>query len=256
MDPRSIADDLIVAERERKPIPAFSDAHPFLDVDTAYRAQQMGIEHRLGEGEHLFGAKLGLTSRVKREAMGIHQPLFGWLTSAMVHPLGERLPLDELIHPRVEPEIAFLMRDEPEYPATVISVLAATEVVFAAIEVIDSRYRDFRFRLADSIADDAGAARVVLGSQARTVAELEDVRLVGCVLRAQGEVAGTAAGAAVMGHPAAAVAWLVNTLARRGEHLHKGMVVLTGGLTAPVSMGPDSVVSAEFDGLGSVEVYC
>jgi 2-oxo-3-hexenedioate decarboxylase len=163
------------------------------------------------------------------------------------------MPLDRLIHPRAEPEIAFLLRDVPEPPATIASVLAATEAVLAAVEVMDSRYAG-RFRFADSIADNAGAARVVLGSLPRRPSELGDLKLVGCVFRAAGEVVGTAAAGAAMGHPAAAVAWLVNTLGRNGQYLRTGSVVLSGGLAASVALRPGSVVSAEFDGLGTTHV--
>jgi 2-oxo-3-hexenedioate decarboxylase len=187
--------------------------------------------------------------------MGVHEPLYGWLTSGMVHPHGEPLPLDQLIHPRVEPEIAFLIGRELRAPATITSVLEATEAVVAAVEVLDSRYEDFRFRLPDVIADNASGSRVVLGPRARVPGELCDLRLLGCVLRAHGEVVATAAGGAVMGHPAAAVAWLVNKLSPQEWRLEPGFLVLSGGLTAPVPMRPGSVVSAEFDGLGTVDVY-
>jgi 2-oxo-3-hexenedioate decarboxylase len=250
-----IASDLIAAERTRTAIAPFSDTHPDLDVETAFQAQWLFVEHHLDHGEALMGAKLGLTSRAKQEAMGVHEPSYGWVTSAMVAPYGERLPLEELIHPRAEPEIAFLIGDQLEAPATVVSVLAATRAVFAAIDVLDSRYADFRFRLADVVADNASAGRVVVGPQARKPGELEDLRLVGCVLRRQGDVVATAAGAAAMGHPAAAVAWLVNTLAEQGKHLAAGSLVLSGGLMAPVTLLPGEAVSAEFDGLGSVEIF-
>lgn len=167
MDARSIADALIVAERERKPIAPFTDAAPGLDAETGYRAQRMIVEHRLDGGERVIGAKLGLTSRACQKAMDVHEPLYGWMTSAMAVPHGEPLPLDALIHPRVEPEIAFLIAKELEPPATVTSVLEATEAVFAAIDVLDSRYEDFRFRLPDVIADNASAGRIVLGPRAR-----------------------------------------------------------------------------------------
>jgi len=255
MDARSIADALIVAERERKAIAPFTDAAPDLDADTAYQAQRMVVQHRLDRGERVIGAKLGLTSRAKQEAMGVHEPLYGWLTSGMVHPSGEPLPLGELIHPRVEPEIAFLIGRELTAPATITSVLEATEAVFAAVEVLDSRYEEFRFRLPDVIADNASASRIVLGPRARAADELCDLRLLGCVLRARGDVVATAAGGAVMGHPAAAVAWLVNKLSPEDWRLERGALVLSGGLTAPVPMRPGSVVSAEFDGLGTVDVY-
>ena len=255
MDPRSIADTLIAAERERKAIAPFTDADPGLDAETGYHAQRLVVQHRLDRGERLIGAKLGLTSRVKQEAMGVHEPLYGWLTSGMAHPHGEPLPLGELIHPRVEPEIAFLIGREIRPPATITSVLEATEAVLAAVEVLDSRYEDFRFRLPDVVADNASGSRIVLGPRASVPHDLCDLRLLGCVLRVQGDVVATAAGGAVMGHPAAAVAWLVNRLSPEDWRLEPGALVLSGGLTAPVPMRPGSVVSAEFDGLGTIDVY-
>ncbi len=254
IDPRAMAERLIDAEYTRTPITPFSQAYPFLDADTAYKAQWYVVEHRLTGGEELAGAKLGLTSRVKRDALGIDAPVYGRLTTGMLVPHGEPVRLGELIHPRAEPELAFLVGEVMEPPATIASVLAATAAVLAAIEVVDSRYAS-RFRLADSVADNAGAARVVLGSAARRPADLVDLKLIGCVFRSRGEVVGTAAAGAAMGHPAAAMAWLVNTLGRRGEYLKPGSVVLSGGLTTSVALGPASEVSAEFDGLGSVHAF-
>jgi 2-oxo-3-hexenedioate decarboxylase len=253
-DARAIADTLIEAERTRTPVVPFTRTYPFLDAETAYKAQRLFVEHRLQAGENLVGAKLGLTSRVKREALGIHQPVYGRLTSGMLVPAGERVPVDQLIHPRAEPEIAFLIGRRIDGPVTAADVIAATTAVVAAVEVMDSRYSD-SFRLPDSVADNAGAARVVLGSPPRSPSELMDLRLIGCVFRSRGEVVDTAAGGAAMGDPAAAVAWLVNALAARSEHLPAGSVVLTGGLTASVPLRPGTTVSAEFDGLGSVDVH-
>ena len=136
----------------------------------------------MAAGEHLIGAKLGLTSAVKRKALNIHEPVFGRLTSGMVVPHGEPVRLRELIRPRVEPEIAFLIGERIEAPTTVAAVLAATEAVLPAIEVVDSRYAD-PFRLPDSVADNAGAARVVLGTQARRPSDLVDLAVLGCVFR-------------------------------------------------------------------------
>jgi 2-oxo-3-hexenedioate decarboxylase len=254
IDSHAMAERLIEAERTRMPITPFTHAYPFLDAETAYKAQWHVVEHRLAGGEELSGAKLGLTSRVKRDALGINEPLYGWLTTGMLTAHGEPVPVGELIHPRAEPELAFLIGDGLEPPATIASVLAATEAVLPAIEVMDSRYAS-RFRFADSVADNAGAARVVLGSKPRAPAELDDLKLIGCVVRSGGEVIGTAAAGAAMGHPAAAVAWLVNTLGTKGHYLRPGSVVLSGGLTASVPLEDSSVVSAEFDGLGSVHVF-
>lgn len=255
IDPRQIADALVAAEFARKPIAPFSDMYPFLDVARAYQAQRLFVEDHLSGGNQVIGAKLGMTSQVKRAMLGVGQPVSGWLTSGMVLPYGQPVVLEPLIHPHAEPEIAIVLGEEPAYPATVASVLSVTEAVFAAIEVIDSRFVDFRYRLPDVIADNVGAAKVAFGPRACTVAELEDLRLIGCVFRSRGEVVGTAAGAAAMGHPAAAVAWLVNVLAARGERLRAGSIVLTGGLTAPAALRADGALTAEFDQLGSVEVY-
>ena len=255
-DGKDMAARLLQAERSRSAIAPFSDAHRGISAEAAYAAQWAFVQAKLDQGEKLVGAKLGLTSRAKQEAMGVAEPLYGWVTSGMIASPGEPIDRRTLIHPRAEPEIAFLLGRDVTAPATVTSVLAATEAVFAAVDILDSRYRDFRFTLPDVIADNASAGRVVLGPRARRPADLVDLRLVGCVLRAGGKVVATAAGAAVMGHPAAAVAWLINRLGPQGEGLREGWLVLSGGLTAPVPLEPGQAVTAELDGLGSVEVHC
>jgi 2-oxo-3-hexenedioate decarboxylase len=155
----------------------------------------------------------------------------------------------------VEAEIAFLLARDVEAPATVTSVLAATETVFAAVDVLDSRFEDFRFTLPDVVADNASAGAFYLGPVARRPGDLEDLRLLGCVVRVDGDVAMTAAGAAVMGHPAASVAWLADQLADSGEFLQAGQLVFSGGLTAPVPVTATGSVTFEIDGLGTIEVY-
>jgi 2-oxo-3-hexenedioate decarboxylase len=251
---QSMADALITAEHDRQPIVPFSRAQPFLRVPTAYEAQSLFVGHRLQAGEQIIGAKLGMTSKVKRNALGIREPVYGRLTSGMVLPFGEPLQLDRLIHPVAEPEIAFLLGHRLGHVRTLAEVMAATEAVFPALEVADSRYCE-RFGLPDSIADNAAAARMVLGGQGRRPRDLVDLHVLGCLFRWPGGSA-TAAGGAVMGHPAAAVAWLANTVADQGEHLDAGTIVLSGALTASVPLHRGSVVTAEFDGLGPVEVRC
>jgi 2-oxo-3-hexenedioate decarboxylase len=253
-DPQVMAEKLIEAERTRTPIRPLTRSHPFLDAETAYKTQALVVDDRLRAGERIVGAKLGLTSRVKRSALGIDEPVFGRLTSGMLLPSGAPVPLHQLINPRAEPEIAFLIGRRLEGPVTAAGVLAATDSVIAAVEIMDTRYSD-RFRLPDSVADNAGAARVVLGARPRPPTALGDLRLLGCVFRSRGDVVDTGAGGAVMGDPAAAVAWLVNVLAGRGEHLPAGSIVLSGGITASVGLKPGANVVAEFDGLGSVEVH-
>jgi len=252
---QEIADTLIASERERKGIAQFSDEHPDIPVETAYAAQKAFVQAKLDAGESFVGWKLGLTSRNKQQAMGLDAPLYGRVTSGMLSAYGEPVRLDRFIHPRVECEIAFLLARDVAGPATITSVLAATEVVFGAVDVLDSRYESFQFTLADVVADNASAGAFYLGPVARRPAEVEDLRLLGAVVRVDGEVAMTAAGAAVMGHPAASVAWLANQLAVEGEVLRAGQIVFSGGVTAPVPVVAGRSVTFEFDGLGAIEVY-
>ena len=255
IDAQAVADILITAERERKGIAQISDDHPDVDVATAYPAQQAFVRSKLDAGETFLGYKLGLTSRNKQQAMGLDAPLYGRVTSGMISTHGDPVRLDRFAHPRVESEIAFLLARDIEAPATVTSVLAATDVVLGAVDVLDSRYESFRFTLSDVVADNASAGAFYLGPVARRPDELVDLRLLGCVVRVDGEVAMTAAGAAVMGHPAASVAWLANQLAAEGERLRAGQLVFSGGVTAPVPVVADGSVTFEFDGLGVIEVY-
>jgi 2-oxo-3-hexenedioate decarboxylase len=255
IDAQGIADILITAERERKGIAQISDDHPDVDVATAYRAQQAFVQSKLDAGETFVGYKLGLTSRNKQQAMGLDAPLYGRVTSGMISTYGDPVRFDRFIHPRVESEIAFLLARDVEPPATVTSVLAATDVVFGAVDVLDSRYESFQFTLTDVVADNASAGAFYLGPVARRPDDLVDLRLLGCVVRVDGDVAMTAAGAAVMGHPAASVAWLANQLAAEGEGLRAGQLIFSGGVTAPVPVVPGGSVTFEFDGLGAIEVY-
>jgi 2-keto-4-pentenoate hydratase len=164
---------------------------------------------------------------------------------------GAPLEMDRLIHPRVEPEVAFVLADPVAGPdATGSDVLAATAYVCAALDVIDSRYEGFSFKHVDAIADNASSSVFALGSD--LVRPTMDLALAGCVLEVDGVVAYTASGAAVMGHPATSVAFMANSLARVGRRLEAGWVVLSGGLTAPVPMTAGRTVTATIAGVGSV----
>jgi 2-oxo-3-hexenedioate decarboxylase len=253
-DVTRIADQLIAAAAERRALAEPFTAHEQLDVERAYEVQQAVVDGRLRAGATIVGAKLGLTSRAKQRQMQVDEPLYGWLTSDMVLLGDEPLDLSRFIHPRAEPEIAFLLREQVDAPATTATVLASTHSVFAAIEIIDSRYDAFRFGHADVIADNASSAAIVLGSRPRSPDQLGDLRLCGCVLRVDGRIVSTAAGAAALGHPATAVAWLIDQLHRRGQTLPAGSIVLSGALTDAVALAPGATVTAEFDGLGVVGV--
>jgi 2-keto-4-pentenoate hydratase len=243
-----MADALLAAERDRAPIRPFSKRNPFLSNDVAYATQELLVGRRGGE---VVGIKLGMTSKVKRDALGIREPVYGRITADMLVPPGLPITVAELIHPRAEPELALVVGRPIAPGADVATVLEAIDAVHPAIEVADSRYAE-PFRLVDSVADNAGAARVVLGAP-RKPAELADLHVLGCVFGFP-DGFDTAAGGAAMGHPAAALAWLAGALAARGDRIEPGTVVLTGGLTAAVPLRAGDRLTAEFDGLDTVEV--
>ncbi len=226
-----------------------------LDLATAYAVQDALVRLRTDAGETVTAVKLGLTSVAKQRQMNVDEPLYGWLTDRMAIDRGQVLDVSRYIQPRVEPEIAFLVGGDLAGPGvTGADVLAATTAVMVAIDVLDSRYAGYRFTLPDVVADNASAAGYLLGDP-RPVEGL-DLRTVGCVFSKNGEVVATAAGAAVLGHPAAAVGWLVRKLAERGRRLPAGTVVLAGALTAAISVDTGDTVRVEVDRLGSLDLAC
>ena len=251
MDTRALADRLTSARTSVTAIPQLSADVPDLDLPTAYDVQKLLRE---GRGD-LVGWKLGVTSRAKQQQVGIDAPIYGFLATDHVLDLGEPLATAEHINPRCEPEIVFVMgRDLSGAQVTATEVLAATAGVAVGIEVLDSRYTDYRFTMPDVVADNASAGRYVVGSPVPL--DGMDLRLVGVVLEHNGHVVATASGAASLGHPAAAVAWLVRSLAGSDEGLRAGDVVLSGGLTAAVPVSAGDVVVATVDRIGSVELAC
>ena len=253
-DPVGLAQELAELRRSRSAGTSLTAEHPGLDLELAYAVQEAGIRLLIAAGERPAGFKLGLTSRAKQAQMGVDEPLYGELTDAMLLDVAEPLDTGQLIQPRVEPEIAFLLgADLAGDRVGATQVLAATAAVAPAIEVLDSRYSGYAFTLPDVVADNASAARLVLGGVRQAVDGI-DLRLVGCVLEVGGRVRATAAGAAALGHPAAAVAWLVRALARRARGLAAGDLILSGGLTEAVAVAPGDVVVARFGRLGTVEL--
>jgi 2-keto-4-pentenoate hydratase len=249
-------DRLLGAVRDRTATTPLTNDFPELDEATALAVQDAVVQARVDGGARVVGAKLGLTSVAKQRQMKVDRPLYGWLTDDMQIDVGEAVVCGRYIQPRVEPEIAFLLGRDLEGPqVTAAHVLAATEAVFGAIDVLDSRFAGYAFTFNDVTADNASSAGFVLGGTPLDPYGL-DLRLTGCVLEKNGELVSTAAGAAVLGHPAAAVAWLVRTLAARGRGLEAGHVVMAGALTEAVAVAPGDTVVARFDRLGSVEIAC
>jgi 2-oxo-3-hexenedioate decarboxylase len=255
-DVQRAASAVLDAESSRTDRVPLTDEWPELDgrLDLAYAVQDELLGRKLAAGQVRTGVKLGLTARAKQRQMNVTSPLTGFLTDAMVLPAGEPVPQDELIHPRVEPEIVFVLGRPLLGPGvTAATALAAVERVHGGIEVIDSRYRDFRFTLADVVADNASSARFVLGPVGRRPEDL-DLALEACLLEVDGVVVDSATGAAVQGHPAQALALAANTLGARGITLEPGWLVLTGGLTPAVTIEPGTTVAAHFTSLGTVHL--
>jgi 2-oxo-3-hexenedioate decarboxylase len=250
----SVVDILMAAERDRTELQPFSATGGF-DEEQAYEYQDELVARKLDDGDLVIGAKLGLTSKAKQRTMNVDTPCFGQLLASTLLPDDEPVVLDQLIHPRVEPEIVFHLRDALSGPGvTAHHVLAATEAIGCGLEVIDSRYAAFKFTLADVVADNTSAARFVLGERRVPPTDIPDLSLVGCVIEKDGQTVYTAAGAAVLGHPADAVALLANWLGRRGRALEAGWIVLSGGMTDAVPLTPGCSITANFGRLGTVRV--
>lgn len=248
-----MAATLLEAEKRGTEIDKLVDQYPELDADLAYQVQDRLIEMKChAENARIVGFKLGLTSVAKQKMMGVHEPTYGILLDSMQWPEEQPLPLTSLIHPKVEPEIAFVFKHEVRGPGiSVPDILEATEYVMPALEIIDSRYRNFSFTLADVIADNSSSARFILGGAFFRPEQL-DLRLMGMVFRKNGRIMATSTGAAVMGHPARAIAWLANKLGEAGKSIRAGEIVLSGALCAAAAIEEKDVFSVSFDGLGSL----
>ncbi|MDT7708874.1 MAG: 2-oxo-3-hexenedioate decarboxylase [Pseudonocardiales bacterium] len=251
IDTTELAGRLTKAVADRAAIDQLSDDAPELDLAGGYAVQRV-LRNEAGP---LVGWKLGVTSRAKQAQVGVSAPVFGFLAGRNALDLGEPLDTSQLIQPRCEPEIVFVLgRDLAGPHVTASDVISASSGVAVGIEVLDSRFRNYRFTMADVVADNTSAGRFVVGTPVPPAGI--DLRLVGVVLEKNGEVVSTASGAASLGHPAAAVAWMVRTMAADGEGLRAGDVVLSGGLTAAVPVAPGDVVVASIDRLGTVELGC
>jgi 2-oxo-3-hexenedioate decarboxylase len=250
----ALAQTVDEAARTATPIAQLTDGHPDLTLEQAYDVQRASIARRIERGESLVGLKMGLTSKAKMEQVGVHEPIYGHLTSSMQRSSGDELRMSEQIHPRLEPEIAFVLGDDLTGPTTAEAALRAVDSVCAALECIDSRYQDFQFTLEDVVADNASSTRFFLGE---TLARPDEIDLgnLGMVLSIDGEVAATGSSSAILEHPARSLAALANMLADRGESLRAGQVVLAGGATKAFHVHAGQHVHLEVDGLGTVDVH-
>ena len=250
---KALAEMLLAAEQSQKPIPPLTESDPGISVEEAYRIQLLVMEMKKSRGQVVVGKKIGLTSLAMQNMLGVKEPDYGHILDGMVVMEAEKILTADLIKPRIEGELAFVLKGDLQGPGvTLTEVIRCSEGVIPSLEIIDSRIVDWKIKLPDTVADNASSARIVLGGAITSLHSL-DLRTVGMVLEKNGEIVATAAGAAVLGHPAQAVAWLANKLAAYDITLRKGEVILSGSLTAAMPVGAGDFVRADFGPLGDVK---
>lgn len=249
-----LAEHLENAELRARDVTKITDDHPEMDWEDAYAIQAEIRRRKESRGQKTVGLKCGLTSRAKMKQMGVETPCFGFVSDYMACADGSEIQTTGLIHPKVEAEICIVTKAPLRGPGCHVgSVMAATDFVVPGVEIIDSRYRDFKFDLKSVIADNTSASRFVVGGRARDVDEL-DLRTLGVVMEKNGEIVAMAAGAAVLGHPAAAVAALANHLAERGEEIPAGSFIMTGGVTEAIAVKAGDSVAVRFQDFCTVSM--
>jgi 2-oxopent-4-enoate/cis-2-oxohex-4-enoate hydratase len=239
----------------RIPIPPITDSVPDLTLLDAYEIQKVFVERRMtAEGSHIVGRKIGVTSKAVQDLLNVRQPDFGNLLSTMRYRDHASIAVDTMISPRAEGEIAFKLKHDLVGPGLMAAdVLRATECVMPCFEIVDSRISNWRIRIQDTVADNASSGVFVLGTGACDPRRI-DLTLVGMSIEKNGEIVGTGAGAAALGHPLNAVAWLANTLAGVDVALRAGDIVLSGALSALVPINAGDRLNMVLSGIGLASV--
>lgn len=248
----SLAETLWQARTSGMPCAPLTEIRPGLTIEEAYQVSSQVFQRRIGSGVRAVGRKIGLTSLAVQKQLGVDQPDFGYLTSDMLVHSGDTVGKNALIQGRAEGEVAFVLGRDLKGPGiTRDDVIAATDHVIACIEIIDSRVKDWKIKIQDTVADNASSAMVVLGNKPKKLQDL-DLRMAGMALRMNGEVESTGAGAACLDHPVNAVVWLANALGRLGDSLKAGDLILSGAYGPVVPFNPGDHCEVEISGLGKV----
>ncbi len=249
-----LAEHLENAELQAFDVTKITNDYPDMDWEDAYDIQWEIRRRKEARGTKIIGLKMGLTSYSKMAQMGVENPLYAFLADYFSVPEGAAINTKELIHPKVEAEVAIITNKVLRGPGcTIAHVLDATESVVPAVEIIDSRYENFKFDLKSVIADNASSSRFVTGGNLKRINEV-DLKTLGVVMEKNGEVVELGAGAAVLGHPAASVAMLANMLAERGEEIPAGTFIMTGGITAAVTAEPGDSFCVRYQDLGTINI--
>ncbi len=249
-----LGDELYQALVNREVLAPLTERHPEISIADAYRIQQRMNARRLEAGERVVGKKIGVTSRAVMNMLGVYQPDFGLLTDGMLYNEGEAIPANTLIQPKAEGEIAFVLKKDLKGPGvTAADVLAATEGVMTCFEIVDSRIRDWKIRIQDTVADNASCGVFVLGDSLVDPRRV-DLNTCGMILEKNGEIVATGSGAAALGAPANAVAWLANMLGSLDMALKAGEVILSGSLAIMVPVQAGDNLRVTIGGIGGCSV--
>jgi 2-oxopent-4-enoate/cis-2-oxohex-4-enoate hydratase len=249
-------DELYAALRAPYMVDPLTEREPGIDLDDAYRISLHLLERRRASGECVIGKKIGVTSKAVQDMLGVHQPDFGFLLDRMEVPDGGTLSLSEyrLIQPRAEGEIAFVLKRDLRGPGvTMADVLEATEYVCPCFEIVDSRIRDWKIRIEDTVADNASCGVFLLGAAQVRPTDV-DLAAVKMEIYKNGEFVAGGVGAAVQGHPAAAVAWLANTLGAFGIPFKAGEVILSGSLASLLPAAAGDRFEMRLAGVGGASI--
>jgi 2-keto-4-pentenoate hydratase len=249
-----LTEEILEAEQNLIPIQPLTERYPELTVKDSYGIQLEWVKRKLKEGRVVIGKKVGLTSKAMQIILGVNEPDYGHLLDSMKVSSGSTLSKQDFIQPKVEAEIGFILKEDLKGPnVTYVDVLMATEALVPTLEIIDSRIEDWRIKLVDTVADNGSSARAVLGEPFCWLEQV-DLRTVSMTLTKNGEVTATGAGAAALGHPAHAIAWLANKLADYNITLKAGELILPGALSAAIDIDSGDEVRATFGKLGSVSI--
>jgi len=250
MNLQDIAKILDEAAKNAQPVTQISSEHSFSESD-AYVIQQKSIERRYARGEKLIGLKMGFTSKAKMEQMGVHDLIWGRLTDDMLYKDGGQLPFQKFIHPRAEPEICFLIKKEINTAVPLSEIKNYVEGIAAAIEIIDSRYQNFKFSLEDVIADNCSSAGLVIGEWQSPDLPIDDLKI---ELIIDGEAVQTGTSAAILGNPWESLVAAARLAVRYGETITAGSVIMAGAATSAVYLKKGQKVSAKVESLGEVSL--
>lgn len=251
---QALAEHLENAELQANAVTKITDDHPDMDWEDAYDIQWEIRRRKLERGHRVVGLKMGLTSWAKMKQMGVDTPIYAFLADYFSVSDGGEVDTSQLIHPKVEAEVSVVINKPLKGPGCHIAeVMAAVDLVMPSVEIIDSRYENFRFDLKSVIADNASSSRFVTGGNCRRLESL-DLKTLGVVMEKNGEVVEVGAGASVLGHPLSSVALLANMLAERNEVIPAGTFIMTGGITAAVPVKAGDSIKVRYQELGELNM--